>query len=78
MARNNKAAPEDRANAAAVREERLRDGKLARREYEQNQSAVLVNMQRLRALRLSRESEPPPAAEPKPAGGTKKRAEKND
>ncbi|MBX9841639.1 MAG: transcriptional regulator [Xanthobacteraceae bacterium] len=73
MARPNKATA-DRADAAAVREERLRDGKLARREYEQNQSAVLVNMQRLRALRLSRESELPPAAEPKPSGGSKRRA----
>lgn len=78
MAKHNKAAPEDRANAAAVREERLRDGKLALREYEKNQSAVLVNMQRLRALRLSREGEPLPAAEPKPSGGSKRRAKKHD
>jgi hypothetical protein len=76
MARSNKAAPEDRANAAAVKEERLRDGKLARREYEQNQSAVLANMQRLRALRLSQQRELPPAAEPKPSDGTKRRAKK--
>jgi hypothetical protein len=78
MARSDKAAPEDRANAAAAKEERLRDGKLARQEYEKNQSAVLVNMQRLRALRLSREGEPPPAAEPKPSVGTKRRAKNHD
>jgi hypothetical protein len=77
MARSNKTAA-DRTNAAAVKEERLRDGKLARREYEQNQSAALVNMQRLRALRLSRESEPPPAAEPKLSVATKGRAKKHD
>ena len=74
MARSKKASPDDRASAAAAREERLRDGKLAMREYELNRSAVLVNMQRLRALRLSRDGEPPPAVEPKPSGGRKKRA----
>lgn len=75
MAKDSKAAA-DRANAAAVREERRLDGKLALREYALSQSTVLANMQRLRALRLSRESGLPLAAEPKRPAVTKRRAKK--
>lgn len=77
MAKNGKSDPE-RANVAAVKEERRRDGKLAVQEYQISQSAVLTNMQRLRALRLSRENQPPAVIEPKPSGSNKRRAKKND
>ena len=72
--RNDDAA--DRANIAAIKEERLRDGKLALREYELNRSAVLVNMSRLRALRLSHEAGMPLPAEPKAPSSRKKRWKK--
>jgi hypothetical protein len=75
MAKSSKSAQE-RAEVAAVKEERLRDGKLALRDYQLNQSAVLANMQRLRTLRLTRDGEPPPVAEPKRAAGKKSRAKK--
>ena len=83
MAAGSKSAPE-RAKAAASKEERARDGKLAVREYQLSQSAVLTNMERLRALRLSQQSQPPPVIEPKRADskkrsdGKKSRAKKND
>ena len=85
MAKGSKSAQE-RAEVAAAKEERLRDGKLALKDYQLNQSAVLANMQRLRTLRLSRESEPPAAVEPKQPRGkksppkkqAKKQAKKND
>jgi hypothetical protein len=77
VARNTKSDLE-RANSAAAKDERVRDGKLALREYQLNQSAVLTNMQRLRALRLSHESQPSPVIEPKPSGSGKRRAGKND
>jgi hypothetical protein len=63
----------DRAHAAAAKEERLRDGKLALREYERNQSNVLANMQRLRALRLLRDNQSPLVIEPKQSSSRKKR-----
>ena len=77
MAGNNKSAVE-RANSAAAKDERVRDGKLALREYQLNQSAVLTNMQRLRALRLSRESQQPSVIETKPSGSGKGRAGKGE
>ena len=77
MARNTKSALE-RANSAAAKDERVRDGKLALREYQLNQSAVLTNMQRLRALRLSHEGQLSAVIEPKPCGSGKRRAGKND
>ena len=75
MAKSSKSAQE-RAEVAAVKEERARDGKLAVKDYQLNQSAVLANMQRLRTLRLTRDSAPPPVAEPKPSAGKKSRAKK--
>jgi hypothetical protein len=77
MPKGSKSAQE-RAEVAAAKEERLRDGKLATRDYQLNQSAVLANMQRLRTLRLSRDGRPPPMIEPKPTGSKKSRAKKND
>ena len=77
MAKSSKSAQE-RAEVAAVKEERARDGKLAVKDYQLNQSAVLANMQRLRALRLTRDSEPPPVAEPKRPTGKKSRAKKEE
>jgi hypothetical protein len=77
MAKSSKSAQE-RAEVAAVKEERARDGKLALRDYQLNQSAVLANMQRLRTLRLTRDSEPASVAEPKRSAGKKSRAKKSD
>ena len=83
MAKSSKSAQE-RAEVAAAKEERARDGKLALRDYQLNQSAVLANMQRLRTLRLTRDGEPLPAAGPKrPTGkerpaGKKSRAKKEE
>jgi hypothetical protein len=78
VASNSKSALE-RANSAAAKDERVRDGKLALREYQLNQSAVLTNMQRLRALRLSHEGQQPSVIEPpKPSSSGKRRAGKND
>jgi hypothetical protein len=83
MAKSSKSAQE-RAEVAAVKEERARDGKLAVKDYQLNQSAVLANMQRLRTLRLTRDSAPPPVAEPKgptgkkPPAGKKSRAKKEE
>jgi hypothetical protein len=85
MAKSSKSAQE-RAEVAAAKEERVRDGKLALRDYQLNQSAVLANMQRLRTLRLARDSEPPLVAEPKPeprsepkrSAGKKSRAKKEE
>jgi hypothetical protein len=54
------------------------------KDYQLNQSAVLANMQRLRTLRLTRDSAPPPVAEPKrptgkePPAGKKSRAKKEE
>ena len=75
MATSSKSAQE-RAEIAAAREERARDGKLALRDYQNSQSAVLANMQRLRTLRLTRDGQPPPVVEPQPAGRKKNRAKK--
>ena len=58
MVTSNKSAHE-RADIAAAKEARLRDGKLALRDYQHRQLAILANMQRLRTLRLSRDSVPP-------------------
>jgi hypothetical protein len=58
MVTSNKSAHEH-ADIATAKEARLRDGKLALRDYQRRQSAILANMQRLRTLRLSRDSEPP-------------------
>lgn len=77
MAKSSKSAQE-RAEVAAAKEERLRDGKLALRDYQLNQSAVLANMQRLRTLRLTRDSEPPPVVEPKRPAGRKSRTKKEE
>ena len=75
MAKSSRTAA-DRADAAALKHERMQDGKLARRDYDLNQSAFLANMQRLRALRLSRDGEPVPVTEPKPPVAKKKRDKK--
>jgi len=72
----NKMSPMDRANAAADKQERLQDGKLALREYERHQSDVLANMQRLRALRLLRADQSPLVIEPKESSSAKKRTKK--
>jgi hypothetical protein len=77
MAKSSKSAQE-RAEVAAVKEERARDGKLAVKDYQLNQSAVLANMQRLRTLRMTRDSAPPPVAEPKRPAGKKSRAKKEE
>jgi hypothetical protein len=45
-----------RANAATAKEERDRDAKLAMQQYRLDESSVLANMKRLRALRLARET----------------------
>jgi hypothetical protein len=66
----------DRTNAAAIKEERLRDRELALREYELGQSAVLLNMRRLRAARLLRQNEPPVELDAKPSADKKASADK--
>ena len=64
----------ERANAVAAKQERGRDAKLAMQEYQLQKVNVLVNMARLRALRLARDTQ-------RPSAGTqrvrKTRAKKN-
>jgi hypothetical protein len=57
----------DRATREAMKEQRDRDAALAMKEYEAERRAVLANTERLRALRLARESGPAPAKAAKAA-----------
>jgi hypothetical protein len=66
--------PEERSAAATMKELRARDAELAMREYELEKLAVRARTERLRAMRLSRESQassnpppPPRASAPKTA-----------
>jgi hypothetical protein len=66
--------PEERSAAATMKELRARDAELAMREYELEKLAVRARTERLRAMRLSRESKassnpppPPRASAPKTA-----------
>lgn len=47
----------DRAARVAMQETRARDAALARQQYEAERRAVLVNTERLRALRLAKEAQ---------------------
>jgi hypothetical protein len=49
--------PPDRAKQLVQKANRERDAALAREEYEADRRAVLVNIERLRALRLARDSD---------------------
>ena len=64
--------PEQRSAAATMKELRARDAEQAMREYELEKLAVRARTERLRAMRLSRESQassnpPPRASAPKTA-----------
>ncbi|MDY0873700.1 hypothetical protein [Dongia rigui] len=52
-----KRTPPDRAKQLVQKANRDRDAALAREEYEADRRAVLVNIERLRALRLARDSD---------------------
>jgi hypothetical protein len=66
--------PEERSAAATMKELRARDAAQAMREYELEQVAVRARTERLRAMRLSRESQAPIAPQPKPRASAPKTA----
>ena len=57
----------DRAPREAMKEQRDRDAALAMKEYEAERRAVLANTERLRALRLAKETGEAPAKTAKAA-----------
>ncbi len=59
----------DRATREAMKQQRDHDAALAMKEYEAERRAVITNTERLRALRLARESG---QAQSKPAKAAKK------
>lgn len=67
--------PEEQSAVAAMKEQRARDAVLAMREYEQDKLAVRARTERLRALRLARETEAAKAP-PVPAVATRKKPAK--
>jgi hypothetical protein len=67
----------DKSAAAAMKELRARDAVLAMREYQQDKIAVQARTERLRALRLARDSAAaaaPPASAASPKKQSRKKA----
>ena len=67
---------EEQTALAAMKAQRARDADLAMREYQQEKLAVLARTERLRALRMSRDSQAAKNGEQKPPRAAGKRIAK--
>ena len=67
---------EEQTALAAMKAQRARDADLAMREYQQEKLAVLARTERLRALRMSRDSQAAKNGEQQPSSTVGKRIAK--